>query len=424
MAWRYLVARKKGNGLSFMTTVSISGIALGVAALVIVLSVMGGFERDLKGKMLRGSPHLEIFAENTLAGFALKDHPLEWFQQLFAGEDGVEAFTQADVAMEHGKFMSSGVVFGIDPEGGGLWSYKGSMVEGDLSAIGQSHLPLLSLDESGDRWPGIVLGDKLARQLGAEVGDEINLISASAMVSSSAAMAGSTLSRRYVVVGIFHTGLFNYDAKWAVVSIDEGRRFLQDYDHSLARDHYVSGVGINALDPIHIERLADKIRGDKRFRGLKTVTWKESNSSLIFALKLEKFSMGSILMLILLVAAFSISGTMMMSVFHKKREVNLLRSLGMSQRQVVVLFLLQAHTIATVGILLGCTLGLSACSLLWLLGSIQLPAMAEILRIFPVKFLPVEYVVICLFAWLLGLIGACYPAWMASRQEPSRGLRY
>lgn len=424
MAWRYLVAKKKGNGLSFMTSVSIAGVSLGVAALILVLSVMGGFERDLKSRMLKGSPHLEIMSDSPLAGFPLKDYPISLFKGLFPDASGLEPFTQADIVLERGKSMSTGVLFGIQPDAGYLWGYKNSMVEGELAAIGREHLPLISYDDQDTRWPGIVLGDKLASHLDAEVGDVIALLSPQAMMSSASVMGGATISRQYVVVGIFHTGSFNYDAKWAVVSLEEGRRFLQDYDDSLQTDQYVSGIGVNSNHPTDIDAFARRLRTDSRFKGLAARTWKDSNSSIILALKLEKFAMGSILMLIVLVAAFSISGTMMMSVFHKKRDVSLLRSLGMSQRNIIKLFMIQGQTIALVGITIGLALGLLGCLVLVVLGQIDLPQQLGILKIFPVKFLPLEYFIICLFAWLLSLFGACYPAWTASRQDPSRGLRY
>ncbi len=421
MSWKYLRARKKGNGLSFMTLISVLGLSLGVAALIIVLSVMGGFEQDLKGRMLRGSPHLEILADNALAGFSLKEFPLARFQEVYKDAVGIEPFTQADIVLKQGQHVSSGVMFGIEPTGGSLWGYKDSMVEGQLVDIGKLHAPLIEVDGKGANLPGIVLGDKLAHQLSAEIGDEVSVLSPQTLASSSSAMSGATMTRSYVVVGIFRTGLFNYDSKWAVVSLDEGRKFLQDYDPSMDEDQYVSGIGINAVNPIAIEKLAERI---KPFQGLKSLTWKEANSSLILALKLEKFSMGSILMLIVLVAAFSISGTMMMSVFHRKREVCLLRSLGMTKTKIVRLFLIQAQVIAMVGISLGLGFGLVVCTVIYQLRFFKFPPPFEMLKIFPIKFLPVEYAVICLFAWMLSLIGACYPAWIASKHDPSRGLRY
>ncbi|HYX36688.1 MAG TPA: ABC transporter permease [Oligoflexus sp.] len=420
-AWRYLVARKGRHGLSFMTTFSIIGVMIGVAALIVVLSVMGGFEQDLKNKMLRGQPHLEILAENALAGFSLQKYPLSNFEKMFPEATGVAPFIQADVVLKQGKHLSAVELFGIDPNiGGDLWSISSSMTEGKLTDIASQHAPLVTTDGDRSRWPGIVLGDSLAGQLGADIGDEITVLSPQA-ASTSTIMSGGTVTRSYVLVGVFHSGLFNYDSKRAVVSLDEGRKFMSDYEPSLDDENFVIGVGVNTKDPMHIDPLADRL---KEVKGLSGKTWKHTNSALIFALQLEKYTMGAILMLIILVAAFSISGTMMMTVFHKKQQISLLRSLGMTQRDIGRLYLVQGFTIGTVGIVLGLGLGLGLCFLLKQLRFADLPVNLLSLRSLPVRFLPFDYMIICGAAWILSLLGAFYPAAIAARQNPSQGLRY
>ena len=446
MAWRNLAAKRSRQGLSFMTKISIVGVAVGVAALVIVLSVMGGFEQDLKEKMLKGAPHLEVMnKESPLAGFSLVDHPLSKFEELIQNADSVAPFTQADVVLKQRKHMYPAVLFGVEPSRTQPWGYSSAMVEGDLADIQNIHKPLVTMDDQDIEWPGIVLGDKLAKELNAGVGDEISILSPNATYNGSSTLSGGTIIRHYVVVGLFHTGLFNYDGKWAVVNLAEGRKFMQDYDPSLDADEYVSGVAINVPKPFEVDRYKGKVEASA---GLSANSWKDNNASLILALKLEKFTMGAILMLIVLVSAFSISGTMMMTVYHKRRQVSLMRSLGMTERDVVRLFVLQGFAISTVGIAFGLGVGLGVCFILSLLGQLKyfspyefvlnlpwqdewmfqffewLYGVAAMLRFFPVKFLPVEYGVICLLAWFLGALGASYPAWTASRQNPSSGLRF
>ncbi len=420
-AWRYLVARKGRQGLSFMTSFSVLGVTIGVAALIVVLSVMGGFEQDLKEKMLKGQPHLEVLGENALAGFSLNEHPLASFQKLFPDADGIAPYTEADVVLKQGKHLSAVVLFGIDPKiGGSLWAFDESMTEGKLKDIADEHMPIISAEGERSSWPGIVLGDGLAGQLGADVGDEVLVLSPQA-ASSSTITSGGTITRSYVVVGTFHTGLFNYDSKWAVVRLDEGRKFMPDYEPSLDEDAFVTGVGVNHKNPYAIDSYVKTL---KSVPGLMGRTWKDTNSALLFALKLEKYTMGAILMLIVLVAAFSISGTMMMTVFHKKQQISLLRSLGMTQRDIGRLYLLQGATIGAVGITFGLGLGLGLCSLLRALHFADLPANLLSLRSLPVKYLPLEYAVICGSAFVLSMLGALYPALMAARQNPSQGLRY
>ncbi len=404
-----------------MTSFSVLGVTIGVAALIVVLSVMGGFEQDLKSKMLKGQPHMEILAENAVAGFSLQKYPISSFQQMFPDAEGIAPFTQADVVLKQGKHLSAVVLFGIDPAiGGELWAFDSSMIEGRLNDIGNEHAPLVTTDKDKSRWPGIVLGEALAGQLGADIGDEITVLSPQA-ASSSTIMSGGTITRSYVLVGLFHTGLFNYDSKWAVVSLSEGRKFLSDYDPSLDEEDYVTGVGVNTKDPYHIDALFARL---KQSKGLIGKTWKDTNSALLFALQLEKYTMGAILMLIVLVAAFSISGTMMMTVYHKKQQISLLRSLGMTQRDIGRLYLIQGFTIGTVGITLGLGLGLGLCFLLQQLRFAELPANLLSLRSLPVRFLPFDYMIICGSAWVLSIIGAFYPAVIAAKQNPSLGLRY
>jgi lipoprotein-releasing system permease protein len=436
IAWRNLTAKARRAGLSFMTIVSILGVAIGVAALIIVLSVMGGFEQDLKDKMLRGMPHLEIVSKNAAAGFPLTKHPLAGIQQIFPEATGIEAYTQSDVVLKQKRHITSAILFGVDPaRDGHLWGFGDAMTEGELDAIGQTHAPS---GGAGDvQRPGIALGEQLAEQLGADLGDEITVLSPNASVTSS--LSGGTVSRQFVVSGKFRTGLFNYDAKWAVVSLPEGRKFMPDYDESLDAEEYVTGVAMNFNDPFDIESYAQRIKeatavpapaeGKKpspvgALSGLESLTWQQVNKSLLFALKLEKFAMGSILMLIVIVAGFSISGTMMMTVFHKRGQVSLLRSLGMDRGAIARLYLAHGFTIGTVGIALGLLFGLAVCALIKSFQFISLPAGVYHLKSLPCKWLWADYAIICTFAWLFSLLAATYPALTAARQDPGQGLRY
>lgn len=410
-----------------MTMVSIFGVAIGVSALIIVLSVMGGFEQDLKDKMLRGQPHLELLNKaNASAGFSLLKVRPEALKKVIPEAVDIEPYTQSDVVLKQKRHIASAVLFGIDPSREGhLWGFGSSMIEGDLKGIGDSRKSDANWDEEKTR-PGIVLGDQLADQLGAEIGDEIAVLSPQAGVGT--ALGGGTVSRLFVVAGKFRTGLFNYDAKWAVVSLPEGRKFLPDYDDSLDTEQYVSGIALNVVEPTEIDQVVarafsfGKIPED--LAAIEPLTWQKANKSLLFALKLEKFAMSSILMLIVLVAGFSISGTMMMTVFHKRGQVSLLRSLGMSQRDVSRLFLTHGATIGTVGIISGLIFGLLVCLLIKSFQFIELPRGVYHLKSLPCKWLWLDYAVICGAAWVFSLVASTYPALMAARQDPGRGLRY
>lgn len=412
MAWRHIVSRK-GKSLSFMTVVSILGVTIGVAALVIVLSVMGGFEQDLKLKMFRGLPHMEILHENAIAGFSLKEVTLEKLAEIFPDAVGLEAFTKADVVLKRRKHLASVTLFGVDPKKGGrLWGFSEGMIQGEIEQLSSKE------GNEADPLPRIVLGETLAIQLGADVGDEVDILNPQSNISD--ALGGQTLSARFRVVGIFMTDLPHYDSRYAVVSLDSGRKFMPDYEPSLDTEEYVTGVAINMQRPEQVEIFVERIGN---FKNLKSVTWKNVNKSLLVALKLEKFTMGAILLLIVLVAAFSISGTMMITVYHKRSQVALMRSLGMEQKDIAKLFINQGCAIGSIGVVLGLLIGVGACLLIYYFQFIELPNGVYYQKKLPVRFLPMEYIIISICAWVLSLLAAVYPAAVAAKQDPGAGLR-
>lgn len=415
IAWRQITS-KKGRNLSFMTMISILGVAIGVAALVVVLSVMGGFENDLKSKMFRGLPHMEILNDNIAAGFSLKEFSLEKIKALYPDAIAIEPFTQSDVVIKRGKHLASLTLFGIDPkQGGRLWGFSEGMIEGEIKHLLSGSTPFIPNEQI---LPGIILGESLASQLGAMVGDDVSILSPQS--SASDALGGSTISARFRVVGLFVTDLPRFDTKYGVVSLSSGRQFMADYDSTLDEEEYVTGIALNLAQPEDVKLFVDRA---SELKGLKIHTWKNVNKSLLFALKLEKFTMGAILLLIVLVAAFSISGTMMMTVYHKRRYVSILRSLGMSRQDVARLFLTHGFSIGTIGVLLGILVGVSICGVIYLLHFIDLNIPIFYQKKLPVAFLPLEYLIISICAWILSLLAALYPAMVAAKQDPGAGLR-
>lgn len=420
IAWRYLTSKKKRSGLSFMTTISVGGVAVGVFALIVVLSAMGGFEQDLKSKMFRGLPHLEVYAKNTAAGFSLKEFPLSNFRKDFKDAVHIEPFVRADVVLKQGRNLASVTIFGIDPEKGGkLWGFYNSEIMGDLQSIAKKHKPLFQIAKDGRKLPGIVLGEGIADFLSAEMGDEILVLNPQS--GAADALTGSSVSSRFVVSGIFRTDLAKFDTKYAVVSINNARQFMADYDPVLDEEQYVSGVAVNVKEPENIDSYVSKIL---KYKSLDAITWKTVNKSLLFALKLEKFTMGAILLLIVLVAAFSISGTIMMTVFHKRSQVALLRSLGMAESEVSKLFLIHGITIGGVGVATGAVLGIGFVAVQHYFGVINMPSGVYQQQVLPMALLPLDYIVIAVVAIFLSWFAAVYPARIAAKQQPGSGLRY
>ena len=276
----------------------------------------------------------------------------------------MQPFVQADVVIKQRKHLSSAILLGLDSTyQTGLWALRDSLIEGKFDSIDKEHYPLISYNENESKWPGIILGEGLAGQLGADVGDEVSILSPQAS-SGSTLLSGGTISRTYVVSAIFQSGLSDYDGKFAVTSVKEARKFMIDYDESMDTENYVTGVAFNLEDPYK----ADRLKKDFNFEGLQLRNWRDDNAALLSALLLEKYTMSAILTLIVLVAAFSISGTMMMSVFLRKTQLSLFRALGFTQKNVLYFYVVQGFIIGSLGILLGMFFGLGFCSLLHLEG--------------------------------------------------------
>lgn len=408
-----------------MTKISVLGVAIGVATLVIVLSVMGGLESNLRHKMFRGMPHLEIFSAKTLMGFSLDEVP---FYSLSKQPEvtRVEPFIQADVVMKQGENLAPVTLFGLDKDlGGEPWGFRDHFIEGSFDKISEPILrPKIQQTENEEELaslPGIILGESLAARLSARYGDVINILNP--QMSMSTVLGGGSAASLFQVRGSFYTGLPKYDAKYALVLLPHARKFMPDYDDYLEEENYVTGLAINIKDPESVEGFGEKLAKEL---GLKVRTWKDANKSLIFALKLEKYTMGAILFLIVLVAAFSISGTLMMSVYYKRGQISILSSLGLDEKGILWLHLAHGFTIGTLGSLLGLFLGLSFCAFLASdLPSLWLPSVLQsYLYLVPIKFLSMEYAVIGLSAVFLSLLAALYPAFVASRQASTEGLRY
>lgn len=410
IALRQVFSKRRKAGISFLTTASVLGTMIGVAALIIVLSVMAGFEKDLKSRIFKGLPHVEFLSENALAGFSLDKHPLSSFKDIVKTAIYVEPFTRSDLVFKQGQRLASVTLFGIDPTlGGKPWGFSDAVITGSIE----------SLNNGNSEYPGVILGEALALQLGVEVGDRLTAISPQMNIGD--ALAGHRFTQTYEVVATFKTDIPNYDSKYAATTLSSGRKFMEEYEESLDQENYVSGVATSFSDPEHIEK---DLHLSLVPSNLKTVTWKDVNKSLIVALKLEKFAMGAVLFLIVLVAAFSVSGTIMMTVYYKRNQVSLLRALGMRRSDIMQLFMTHGLIISGLGVLLGFALGLSACFLIQNSELLKLPQGVYLIKKLPVRFLDVEYVIIGFGAFFLSLIASVYPAYKAAQQDPGLGLRY
>jgi lipoprotein-releasing system permease protein len=403
---RYTRARRRNHFISFISLISMAGIALGVAALITVLSVMNGFEKELRQRILG------IVAHTTVLGGVggIADWP-EVTKRLSAVRHviGAAPYIDAEGMLSHGSAVSGVMVRGVWPD-----------AERGVSSIGDKMLVGRIEDlKAGDF--GIVLGKDLAYTLGAGLGDRVMLITPQAMVTPVGFLPRL---KRFTVVGVFDVGMYEYDSALALVHIEDAGRLF-------GLEGRASGVRLKLDDMF----LAPALAGDLIAvlpDAYEVRDWTQQHVNFFRAVKMEKTVMFVILLLIVAVAAFNLVSTLVMMVTDKQSDVAILRTLGASPRSVMAIFIVQGSLIGAIGTVLG------------VLGGVALAQNIEtvvpaIESLFHIKFLaPDVYyiselpsdmrgrdvVVIAAVAFGMCLLSTLYPAWRAARTQPAEALRY
>lgn len=405
IARRHLASRRKGRFLSLITLIAVGGIFVGVAALITVIAVMTGLQRDLQAKILGSTPHVYVFEQGQ--GFRMS----EWrsvLSEVRQVEDVVaaEPFIMTQVAVLVGDYAQQGTLYGIQEEGDGppLNVIQAQLRSGELS-----------LGPTASGLPGIVLGRRLADKLNVLPGDEL-IILAVENLGYDAFGTPTPATARFEVTGTFLTGMYDYDAENLYVSLETVQSLL-----GFGTD--VSGIAVNVEDPWQAGAVGDRIfdRLDVRYW---TSDWTELNQALFSALKLEKLAMFIILFLIVLVAAFNIVSTLIMVVADKTREIGILKSMGLTDGRVLSIFMLQGLAIGSIGTLLGAVGGLF---LVWLLDTyefITLPGDVYFIDTLPVALDPVDLGAILLLSVAVAFLATIYPARQASRLLPVEAIRH
>ncbi len=408
LGWRYTRAGRatRRNGfISFISGASMLGIALGVAALIIVLSVMNGFQKEVRDRMLSVVSHIEILAPG---GAALPD-VARTLAEVRANPEvlGAAPFVAAQALLARGEDMKGVLLRGIDP------ALEGAVT--DLAAAQPEVLQQLQ--------PGqfrIVLGLELARQLGVRVGDRVTLIVPSGQVTPAGVLPRL---KQMEVAGIFHSGHYEYDAALALLHHEDAQRLL--------RLEGPTGVRLKLKDlhqaPAVARALAQTLSGPVRVRD-----WTQQNKTWFAAVQVEKRMMFIILTLIVAVAAFNLVSTLVMTVQDKRADIAILRTLGASPAGIMAVFVVQGAMVGVIGTLAGLLLGLAvACNI-----DVIVPAIEQALH---TRFLPQDIYLISqmpsdpqasdivpigLISLLLAFVATLYPSWRASSVNPAEALRY
>ncbi len=431
LALRYMMSRRKDAFVSLITTISTGGIALGVAALIIVLSVMNGFESDLKAKILGTNAHVIVLRSGGgMAAYEALSRDI--FEK--QGEDlvGISPFIYNQGMLTSRANVIGGVIRGLDVSTvTTVTEVKNYIIRGELQdllpaktveTIETDHLASESVDEPVEGFdtemdippnPGIGLGKELALNLGVDIGDTINLVSPTGELTP---FGNAPRIREYEVRMIFSTGMYEYDSGLAYLALDEAQDFF-------SMEGVVTGLEIKLHDPDDSDLIAARIGGQLGFPYY-TRDWKEMNKNLFGALELEKLAMSIILVLIVMVAGFNIVSTLFMVVIQKGRDIAILKSMGASAAGVRRIFMFEGLVIGAFGATIGLVLGVSLTLLLDKYQFIKLPKDIYYIESLPVLMVGWEILAIVVGALLISVLATMYPAWRASRLDPAEGIRY
>ncbi len=400
IAIRYLKSKKRHKGISFNTAISIGGVALGVMALLVVLSVMSGFHEDLQKKILGVNAHIVVLDyKGSIADYS-------GLMGKIKGEPNVVSaapFVLGQVMVSFGKRAHGVYLRGIEPED----EAKTTEI---LMHVKEGSLDNLKLKNGV---PGIILGRELANNIGVFKNDIINIVSPAGEIGPLGVLPKI---KQFRVVGIFEVGMFEYDSNLVLTAIRPAQEFFGMKDE-------ITGIELRLDDIYKAKDVRERIQKNLGFPYYAR-DWMQMNKNLFSALKLEKFAMFVILILIILVASFNIVSTLIMNVIEKEREIAILKAMGATNEGIMAIFMLQGFLIGLVGTLIGLTGGYALSYILNTYQIIKLPPDIYYLSHLPVKMKLFDFVTVTVSAIVISFLATIYPAWQAARLNPVEPLRY
>lgn len=413
---RFLLS-KSSSAISTVTTISTLGVALGVWLVIISLGILGGFERDLRTKIVGANAHVQIKAKGggSFPADAVSAEGVRGISQVLS----VAPFIEGEVAFAGSANYAAGTLVGLDPtRSAEVLDVFSTAIEGDFKELLLAPPPAAVAPERGEfpapaPIPGIVLGVEMARSLSAVLGDRVNVISPALEVLTPFGPAPRILGFR--VVGIFETKMYEYDARLAYVSLESARRFFQE-----APEH-ISGLHVKLHDPEWVTHAAPALKATigPEFT---TLDWMERNQTLFSALKLERVVAFVVLAFIILVASFSIVNTLSMSIIEKQKEIAILLTMGARSIGIMKIFLVQGMLIGGFGAVLGGAAGSATAFALKRFG-LWIPDDVYYIDSLPVHLEAGDVVVVVLAALLIVWDFAVFPAFRGSQLQPVEGLR-
>ncbi len=403
---RYLRAKRRNHFISFISFISVFGVALGITVIITVLSVMNGFQREIKDRILSMTAHATVLElDGQLRDWQSVDQKLKDHDVIL----GTAPYVSGQGMIVYGKQVTGALVRGINPQ---LETRVSRLADNLVDA----RLDVLKAGEFG-----ILLGSDLAEYLRVSVGKKITVITPEATVTPAGIIPKF---RRFTVVGTYHVGMPQYDRNTAAIHIDDAKRLFHLGDS-------VSGLRLKFFDLFNAPQIASELReelGTKYW----VSNWTQQNKNFFRALKMEKTMMLIIMILIVAVAAFNIVSMLVMVVTDKQSDIAILRTLGVTPKSIMGIFIVQGTLIGLAGTLLGALGGyLLASNLEDIVSSIEDILGRKFLApdVYPISDFPSQIVsgdvtMVCVIAFTLTVLATIYPAWEASRTQPAEALRY
>lgn len=411
---RYLRAKRRQRTISLNTFVSVAGITLGVAALIGTLGIMTGFKEDVQSKIIGTTSHI-IVQDRTKDTLTEYEHHVQQVEQV-PNVIAATPFIYKQVLLSGQAGVQGIILRGIDPKREGSVTELGRNLKvGTLDDLTKPISVTVAGPTEGQMEqafrPGIILGKELALRLGAFVGDAINVVSPVGPVS---AVSITPKIRSYAVVGLFESGMYEYDSSLAYISIDEAQKFFN-------LGQTVTGIEVKVMDIFQAADVAREIEHSLGFP-YSARDWMQLNRNLFSALKLEKTMMYLLLVLITIVASFNIVSTLTMIVTEKQKEIAILKAMGATRKSIMRIFMLNGLIIGLAGTALGIPLGYA---FLWFIQHYWTfdPTVYYIAKI-PVHVQAVDVFLVSATSILISFAATLFPSLQASKLDPAAALRY
>jgi lipoprotein-releasing system permease protein len=402
IAVRYLVSKRKVDFISIITVMSAAGVTVGVAVMIIVLSVMNGFEKEVVDRIVGTNAHVVLlrYDDEGIADYQELTKRVEKVPHVLGASPFV--FTKAMVSAD--GYTDGIALKGVDLDG-----------ERRVTTIAERiNPPLKSIDHDADDLPGIVLGKYLASRLHVHVGDVVSLTSPMAVSRSPLGMIPRI--KKFRMEGVFESGMYDYDSSFGFVSVGGAQDFLQT-------DDVVTGIQVRVDDKDAAPKIAEAILAELGGFPFRTENWIALNGNLVAWMRNEKVVMWLLLLLIVLVAAFNIITSLIMAVMEKTRDIGVLKSMGISSRSVMRIFMFQGLLVAGIGTAIGSILGLVG-SLALNTYKLSLPSDVYFVDTLPVKVEWLDVAGVVAAAIFICFAATIYPSWRAARLTPVEAIRY